>query len=105
MWKGIILLGLGVLLSSSAMSEAAAPCRTNADSVASLSKAQLEQTIKYASQGDQAAFAQMVISKRAFLLKPGVPVYIDERSWFLVKIRPEGQTFGVWTAMESVSCH
>ncbi len=52
---------------------------------------------------DKEAFLKLIEQNRTNLLKPGLVVYCDDVKFpGMVKIRPKGQTDGLWTVIEAL---
>lgn len=77
---------------------------TNAGYIASTSLGNMEKAMQYIFDNDDVAFEKMITSRLVFLLKEDVDVYVVEVKIFsgLIKIRPAGDTFEVWTVYEAV---
>jgi len=76
---------------------------TNSDYVAAFSEKDLDRAISYVSDGDKAAFNQIIESGRVFLLKAGMKVYVVDSTWTgKVKIRLQGKTIEIWTVKEAL---
>lgn len=77
---------------------------TNAGFFASLEKAELENFLLYVAQQDYAAAKQVLLSQKVFSLKPGVKVFLTEGRGRhgIVKVRPAGQTFEIWTTYDAI---
>lgn len=76
---------------------------TKGGHVFALDKETLNRAIKYASQGDDAAFESMMKAGKIYVLNKNVEVYVEEQTLSLVKIRPKGMDAAVWTVREAIS--
>ena len=65
---------------------------------------QLDRIVEFAVQRDPEAFNKMILSGQCIMMKPGVPVYIMDTKIFSgsVKIRPKGETAGLWVIREAI---
>lgn len=77
---------------------------TNAGYAASLSKENMNKGMQFVFDNDLVALQKMLDAGLIFILKEGVPVFVVETEIFsgLIKIRPVGQLFEVWTVVEAV---
>lgn len=71
---------------------------------ASASKELFEKAIKMAVDNDTQALQKLINSNLVFILKEGVPVYVEDSSilggW--VKLRPKGETVTFYTNIEAI---
>ena len=76
---------------------------TKSNNFATFTEANLDRVISYSAAGDRRALQKMVEKeKTAFFLKSGVRVYVEETSWTKVRIRPEGETWSIWTVRDAL---
>ncbi|NJB66414.1 hypothetical protein GGQ74_000054 [Desulfobaculum xiamenense] len=78
---------------------------TKSGYLASVSEAWLDKAVEYAVARDDVALQKLIDSKLVFVLKGGLRVYVVDTKIFsgIVKIRPVGETFEVWTLIEAIS--
>jgi len=82
-------------------------CITKDGYIASISEELFSKAIAFAVQKDHAAFQKLLDSKLVFMLKAGIPVFVEKTKIFsgAVKIRPKGSTtILVWTNIEAINC-
>jgi len=81
-------------------------CVTKSGYIASVSEELFDKAVSYAVQKDYVALQKLLDSKLVFMLKAGVPVYLEDTKMFSgkVKIRPAVSTVSVWTNIEAVDC-
>ena len=98
------LIGVLVLWVGSALAQPT--CLTVHAWPASESEEMFEQAARFTVQDDKVALARLLLSGRVFILKVGLPVYLEESKLFkgTVKIRAPGDTASAWTAREAVKC-
>ena len=82
-------------------------CITKGNYLAAISEELFEQATGYLVQKDYVALQKLFVSGWVIMLKPGVPIYIEDTKIFSgkIKIRPVGFTIGVWTHIEAVDCN
>lgn len=70
---------------------------------ASFSQETFDRAVSVLSSGDNAALVKMFENNEIFMLHGGVKVYLEEVRWSgMIRIRPDGQPFSVWTFSEAV---
>jgi len=80
-------------------------CVTQESYVAALSETDFDEVGKLMSSGDSVAYEKFLKSGKAFPLKAGVEVYVEERKlWGKVCFRKVGDTVKFWTNTEAVKC-
>ena len=64
----------------------------------------LDRAVQYANDGDMKALQKLLDAGLVIYLRSGIPVFIVQvkMSNGTVKIRPEGSTDEIWTAIEAV---
>ena len=71
--------------------------------LAAESKELLKKGLDIYFSGDHAAFNRLLRENQyIFIMKAGVRVHIVESTWTLIRIRPVGETWSVWTMIEGV---
>lgn len=71
--------------------------------VAALTKPLLGRATSLIVSGDKKAFVNLVETNPfVIILRGGVDVYLEDTSWFKVKIRVKGTNISVWTAIEAI---
>jgi hypothetical protein len=66
-----------------------------------------DRLVKMKVQGDEEAVGNGIriglVSGQCVMLKAGDPVFVEDRNWGLIKVRPVGKQIGYWTFMEAAS--
>ena len=72
--------------------------------IASVSERYFDIAVKYISQGDKQAFANMVKKQKVFILREGLEVYLEKAPFMSGKVlvRKKGTDTRVWTIFKAL---
>lgn len=99
----IIALLIVIIVLFSGISTMAGEHVTKKGFLAAGSKELLKKGLDIYFSGDHAAFNRLLRENPyIFIMKAGVSVHIVETSWTMIRIRPVGETWSVWTMIEGV---
>lgn len=78
---------------------------TRGSYLAAASEEMLDRAVQYTNDGDMKALQKLLDAGLVIYLRSGIPVFMVQvkMSNGTVKIRPEGSTDEIWTAVEAVS--
>lgn len=96
------VVGFGLTLVMFGSSEGQQSYITKAGYIICVDKENVTKAYRLAGQGDDLAFKRFLNDNMCSMSKAGVKVFVIERSWGLVKLRPEGVYDGPWTLTEAI---
>ena len=82
----------------------AGSCVTNEGHLVSPSKKVIEDSAEYAASGDYKAFQRLLTSGKAFTIQGGQRVFVVDRTFTMIKFRPEGENVTLWAQSNALNC-
>lgn len=97
---------LAIIASAFPPNAPAGQCVTKGGYVFAANKELLDKAVRFLAQKDNDAFMALAKTGLVGVLKPGVPVFVEDSSLLsgTVKFRPKGSTGSVWAVREGVDC-
>lgn len=103
-----ITITLLLFLSTTNSLAGSTTCITKDNYIASISEDLFDRAFSFAIQKDLVALQQLLDTKLVFILRAGIPVFIEKSKIFSGKvlIRPKGSsTIFVWTNLAAINCN
>ena len=79
-------------------------CVTNDGHLVSPSKKVIEDSAEYAASGDYKAFQNLLNSGKAITIQGGMRVFVVDRTFTMIKFRPEGKNVTFWAQSNALNC-